>query len=337
MGRITGELEKLFHACDEAFYLCEQDRTVRTPEMLELYENVIAVSKVETSVLLLGESGTGKEVVAKWIHASGGRASEPFIKVNCGAIPGELLESELFGYEPGAFTGAKRSGKPGLFELAHRGTLLLDEIGEMPLYLQVKLLRVLQEFEITRVGGTEAKKLDVRVISATNQDLEKKVREGIFRKDLYYRINVIPIHIPPLRRRKEDIGPLAHHFLKLLRVQYGIKKGITPEAINRLKAYHWPGNLRELRNTLERAYVISKNENIEASDLCFSDEKLQNCEKRSLRQQLEFFEKEIIRKQLEQSRSLREAAKILKIDPATMTRKCRKYGLSLKSFRGIQA
>lgn len=208
----------------------------------------------DSSVLLRGESGTGKELFAHSVHNASERADGPFIKVNCAAIPSELLESELFGYEGGAFTGASKQGKPGKFELANNGSIFLDEIGDMPLSMQVKLLRVLQEREIERVGSTKSKPLDIRIISATNKDLEAAVRNGEFREDLYYRLNVLNIFIEPLRNRKEDILPLTEHLLKKLSSQMGVHvRGFTQGVGEALEEYGWPGNIRELENILERA------------------------------------------------------------------------------------
>lgn len=211
-------------------------------------------ARTDSSVLLVGESGTGKELFAHSIHNASERASGPFIKVNCAAIPYELLESELFGYEGGAFTGASKQGKPGKFELADSGSIFLDEIGDMPFPMQAKLLRVLQEREIERVGGTKSKTLDIRIISATNKDLETEVREGRFREDLYYRLNVMSVLIEPLRSRKEDILPLVEHLITKLSAQMGVHvKGISEGAKEALQEYSWPGNIRELENILERA------------------------------------------------------------------------------------
>lgn len=221
----------------------------------------------EASVCITGESGTGKEVVAEALHRSSSRSEGPLIKINCAAIPETLLESELFGYEGGAFTGAKSGGKPGKFELAKGGSLFLDEIGEMPLSMQVKLLRALQEREITRVGGTKPVKLDFRLITATNRDLEAMVAEGTFREDLFYRISVIPVTLPPLRQRREDIGLYAAYFLEELGRQYGRAYRISEEALDLLERYHWPGNVRELKNCMERAAVLTLEDTVRVEQL----------------------------------------------------------------------
>src|SRR5512134_1076831 len=220
-------------------------------------------SRTDSTVLLRGETGTGKELFAHAIHAAGARRAGPFIKMNCAAVPAELLESELFGYEEGAFTGARRGGKPGKFELASGGTLFLDEIGDMPLPMQAKLLRVLQEREVDRVGGTAPRPVDIRVIAATGRNLEELVGEGKFRADLYYRVNVIPIRIPPLRERLEDVPEVAREILAKLAAEEGEPvRRLSPEALAVLASYAWPGNVRELRNVLERTLAMSRGERI---------------------------------------------------------------------------
>jgi PAS domain S-box-containing protein len=222
---------------------------------------VLKASRTDSTVLLVGDTGTGKELFAHAIHSASQRRSGPFVKLNCAAVPAELLESELFGYEEGAFTGAKRGGKLGKFELASGGTLFLDEIGDMPLPMQAKLLRALQEREVERVGGTTTRSVDIRVIAATGKPLENLVKESKFRADLYYRIHVIPIHIPPLRGRREDIGPIADHFLTRISCETGeIRRSISPELMAILKSYNWPGNVRELQNVLQRAVAMTREE-----------------------------------------------------------------------------
>ena len=208
----------------------------------------------DSNVLIMGESGTGKELFAHAIHNASDRASGPFVKINCAAIPSELLESELFGYEGGAFTGAKKEGKVGKFELANGGSIFLDEIGDMPLQMQVKLLRVLQEREIERIGSTKTRPINVRIISATNKNLEEEVKSGNFREDLYYRLNVMSVNIEPLRKRKDDIRPLAKALVKKLSSQMGVHvDSISEKAMAALEAYDWPGNIRELENVIERS------------------------------------------------------------------------------------
>lgn len=224
-------------------------------------------ARTNSTILISGESGTGKELLAHAIHCASPRRNAPFIKVNCAAVPEHLLESELFGYEEGSFTGAKKGGKLGKFELADGGTIFLDEIGDMPLAMQAKLLRVLQEREVEKIGRTDVVRVDVRVIAATNKDLEQMVKDKEFREDLYYRLNVIDLHLPALRDRREDIPLLIEHFLKTLGTELGRKiKGITPQAESLLVQYDWPGNIRELRNSLERAIALSMNDVLDVED-----------------------------------------------------------------------
>ncbi|MFD2682472.1 sigma-54 interaction domain-containing protein [Bacillus seohaeanensis] len=225
------------------------------------------VSKTNATVLITGESGVGKEVIASYIHQNSERKTKPFIKVNCGALPESLLESELFGYEPGSFTGALHKTKRGMFELAHKGTIFLDEIGEIPVNLQVKLLRVLQEKEFHRLGGSSPIKVDVRILAATNQNLVKNVENGKFRQDLYYRLHVIPIHIPPLRERKEDILPLSLDFLTTYNEKFQQNKRISNEAMKAISSYDFPGNVRELQNLIERLSILSEQDEITNYDL----------------------------------------------------------------------
>jgi len=236
-------------------------------KMQELFKMIEVVSATASTILITGESGTGKELVAKAIHLNSPRAENQFVSVNCGAFTETLLESELFGYVKGAFTGAA-ANKKGLFEVADKGTIFLDEIGETSLAMQVKLLRVLQERTIRRVGGTEEIPVDVRIIAATNRDLQAMVRDGEFREDLYYRISVIPLQIPPLRHRRDDIPLLANHFLSRLNATMGKKiERLSAEALKRIEAYGWPGNVRELENAIERAFILETSEELSATYL----------------------------------------------------------------------
>jgi DNA-binding NtrC family response regulator len=239
----------------------------RGPRMREVLALVARVAPSTSTVLILGESGVGKDLIARALHEHSRRAQGPFVKINSGAIPETLLESELFGYEKGAFTGAVRS-KPGKFELADQGTLFLDEIGDVPLPIQVKLLRVLQERSFERLGGTRTLTVDVRLIAATNRNLRAALEEGTFREDLYYRLNVVPIDLPPLRAHKEDIPELAEHFLaRFAAAQAKPITGLAPAAIERLMAFDWPGNVRELENVIERAVTLSDGPRLEARDI----------------------------------------------------------------------
>jgi DNA-binding NtrC family response regulator len=238
-----------------------------SPAIRQLYAVVEKVADTPSTVLITGESGTGKELVARALHDNSSRHAGPFIKINCAAIPKTLMESELFGYEKGAFTGAVGS-KPGRFELAHGGTLFLDEIGEIPVEMQVKLLRVLQESEFERVGGIKTIKVDVRLLTATNRDLAVEIAGGGFRDDLYYRLNVVPIHLPALRERRQDIPLLVDHFIA--RFNERLKKQITgaePAAVERLVAHNWPGNIRELENVIERTILFCEGPRIRLEDL----------------------------------------------------------------------
>jgi PAS domain S-box-containing protein len=281
------------------------------------------VAKVEATVLITGESGVGKEVIARLIHDESPRARGPFIKINCGAIPRELLESELFGHEAGSFTGALRKGKPGLIELAHRGTLLLDEIGEMPLELQVKLLHVIQDRALTRVGATQPIAIDIRILAATNRDLQAMVDARTFRADLFYRLNVVPLEIPPLRARRDDITPLIEHTLRALNESYGSDKRLDPRALSALQRYDWPGNVREVRNIVERLVVMSPGRRIGLSDLPIhvaagigapADDV-------DFRRQVERFERALLVDAVERCGTTRAAARYLGISQPTLVRK----------------
>src|SRR2546425_524066 len=230
-----------------------------SPQMRAVRAVIENIADTDATVLIRGESGVGKDLVARAIHSASGRGHGPFVKVNCAAIPPGLLESELFGHEKGAFTGAHRR-KPGQFEYANKGTIYLDEIAELPLALQAKLLHVLQDFRFMRVGGHQAIEVDARVIAATNRDLEEAIARGEFREDLYYRLNVVEVRIPPLRERREDIAPLVSRFLALFNQQYDRNKGVSPETMARLIEYPWPGNVRELENIIRRIVVLSDGE-----------------------------------------------------------------------------
>ena len=239
--------------------------------MRDLLRTAEQVAPSSATVTIYGESGVGKEVIAQYIHQKSKRANQIFLPINCSAIPESLAESEFFGYEKGAFTGARRTGKLGFFEIANRGTLFLDEVGELSLSLQAKLLRVLESGQFSRIGGDTVIRSDTRIICATNRDLKQMVADGTFREDLYYRLNVLPIHIPPLRERKEDILPLATHFLQEINQQHGGNRVFSPETIHSMKAYPWPGNVRELRNIVERMAIINEGDII-TSGTCFFTE-----------------------------------------------------------------
>lgn len=305
----------------------------RSHVMERLVDECRHIAKVDSTVLLTGESGVGKEVFAQAIHAYSLRKNEPFIRVNCGAIPETLMESELFGYEKGAFTGADQKGKPGLFELAHKGSIFLDEVTELPYNMQVKLLRVLQEREIMRVGGTRTLSVDVRVIAATNQNIHELVRKNLFREDLYYRLNVIPLEIPPLRHRTLDIIPLAIHFLHVYNQMYKLDKTFTKEAFHVLESYHWPGNVRELQNMVERLVVTARGDQIGARDVLGNlyDRKPQEMDKKPiireivpLREAIEEVEAQLIQMALQKYGTAARAAQVLGVSPATLSRRMQK-------------
>jgi len=304
--------------------------------MIEIYEIIDRIAETDATVLVLGETGVGKEVVAREIHKNSLRKNGPFIKVNCASIPESLFESELFGYDKGAFTGAISKGKPGLLELAHNGTIFLDEIGELPLSAQPKLLRVLQEKKIIRVGGTESKRIDVRVIAATNKDLEKEVEKGTFREDLFYRLNVIPIKVPPLRKRREDIPLLSKHFLDLYNSKYNKTKTLSDTAFQLLKWYSWPGNVRQLKNLIERLvlicpYDIITDDYISRFIKKEEIEELYNIgrEEITLDEAVSIIERQLIYRALKKYGTTRNAAKVLGVSQPTIVRKAKKYDINL--------
>ena len=300
--------------------------------MLEVLAMVDRVAAMDATVLLLGETGVGKEQIAKYIYKASPRHGERFLTVNCGAIPPNLIESELFGYDKGAFTGANKEGKLGLFELADKGTVFLDEIGELPLDMQVKLLRVLQEQQVVRVGGSEPVSINVRILAATNRDLEEMVRQKTFREDLYYRLNVVPITIPPLRDRRDDILPFTRAFLDELNKKYNLNKQFTPAALQALLDYDWPGNVRELRNLVERMVIMSRDDLIRPSDLPFRGSwtpgglpEADLDQPMDLRQEMETLELKAINRAYAKYGNVRQAAASLMMDPSTFVRKRRKY------------
>ncbi len=294
--------------------------------MLDVRDAADKVASVDSPVMLRGESGVGKEVIAKYIHHQSKRSKGAFIKVNCGAIPASLMESEFFGYESGAFTGASKEGKPGYFEMADKGTLFLDEIGDMPLDLQVKLLRALEEQEFRRVGGVKTIRSDVRIITATNQDLEEMVAQKEFRKDLYYRLQVYPILIPPLRERKEEIPFFIEHFLQRYQEKNAIQIQITREASQLLYQYDWPGNIRELINVMERMAISCANGEIRPDHL--PREMFGNLGKiipKTFQEEVELFEFQGMKRALALHKSTRKAAKALQMSQPTFVRKMKQY------------
>ncbi|HPT69496.1 MAG TPA: sigma 54-interacting transcriptional regulator [Syntrophomonas sp.] len=348
-GRDVTELMRLKQEVELAknlskHYEEELKKVVQSGEMIvnssktkELLDLAMRLGKVDSTVLIYGESGVGKELIARELHKNSNRKDKPLININCAAIPETLLESELFGYESGAFSGAKKGGKMGIFELASGGTLFLDEIGEMPPTLQSKLLRAIQEKEILRVGATNPIKIDVRLITATNRDLWEMTRRGQFRQDLYYRLNVVPIYVPPLRERKEEIPALTFHFLHLFNEQYGMNKKIDERMIASLLDYDWPGNVRELRNAIERAIVTNPDEiirsiklggNINESEMEFSmgNDEVGGID---LKEKVNAYEKDLLQRYVQIYKSSRKVAKALNVSQTTVVRKAAQYGISL--------
>ena len=305
--------------------------TGRNPAMLALYDQIGRVADLKTTVLIQGESGTGKELVARAIHASGIRKTKPFVAINCGAIPESLLESELFGHVRGAFTGAAVD-KAGLFEQADGGTLLLDEVGEMPPSLQVKLLRVLQEGEIRRVGGGQPKQVDVRVISATARDLQAEVRAGRFREDLFFRLNVFTLQLPPLRERLDDLPLLADQFVRSCSARIGREPTprLASSALRQLMAHGWPGNVRELENVIERSLVLCDGDQLNECCLTsvISETDQPGTDNLSIKQAERTMEMDLIRRALDRTGGNRtQAAKILEISHRALQYKLKEYGL----------
>ncbi|MEC2070976.1 sigma-54 interaction domain-containing protein [Alkalihalophilus marmarensis] len=351
------ELRENYHTLQEKMGLYEsqieellekegQDRDVilKSKAIKRVWELVKRVSDSEATVVFLGESGVGKNVFARALHNGSSRVSMPFIEVNCSSIPEALFESEMFGYESGSFTGAHKKGKPGMIELADGGTLFLDEIGELPLSMQAKLLKVLQEKTVTRIGGLKPHKIDFRLIASTNQNLEEMVRSGSFRQDLYYRLHVIPIEIPPLRKRKDDILLLIQHYLHSFNKKYNVHKHLQALALDELLAYDWPGNVRELENTMERLVLTSEKDRIEISDLPILIHKQQHnsMEEATASQSNEAInastykeamaqvEKHWLEHALKQCKTTYEMAELLGLSQSTVVRKLHKYNLNSK-------
>lgn len=351
-GRDITELNRLKQEVEQAYSLSKhyeeelKRATMASREMViysekskEVFDLIVRVAKVDSTVLVYGESGVGKELIMRELHNNSPRKNKPFLSINCAAIPESLLESELFGYNSGAFSGARKEGKMGIFELANGGTLCLDEIGELPLNLQAKLLRVIQEKEISRIGGTASIHVDVRIITATNRDLWDMVTKRQFREDLYYRLHVVPISVPPLRERKEEIPALVFHFLKTFNEKYGMNKVLDEKLMAAFMDYHWPGNVRELRNVIERAVVTSSeavitaikleghNEEVSGEYLGTKDH-LPNIE---LREKVALYEKKLIQQYVDIYKTSRKAAEALGVSQTTIVRKAGQYGIDLGS------
>lgn len=311
------------------------DIICKSVKMQKIVSTAIHVASNDATILIQGDSGTGKEVIANIIQSHGDRRNKPFIKINCSTIPENLLESELFGYEKGAFTGAHDKGKIGFFELANEGTLFLDEIDTIPMQLQPKLLRILQEREFYRIGGSNQIKVDIRVIAATNSNLQDLVRDGKFRKDLYYRLNVVPIFIPPLKERADDILPLADHFLKIFNKKYSANKKISTFGQRMLTQYTWPGNVRELENFIERLVVSVDEDTIDETHLQAALSPVHSTRyaeiddaSQSLKDLTESFEKNVILEYMKRYPNSVELANALGIDKTTLNRKIKRYHIT---------
>jgi PAS domain S-box-containing protein len=325
--KYKGIIEELKLQIAENDYIIAEDEN-----MLNLLLLAKRVARVDTTVLIIGETGSGKEVLAKYIYNNSRRKDMPFIKINCGAIPDNLIESEFFGYADGSFTGASKGGKMGIFEAANNGTLLLDEVGELPLHIQVKLLRVLQDGQFERIGSNNTIKVNVRIIASTNRNLEQMVEKGLFREDLFYRLNVVPLKAVPLRERKSSIIPLVEYFVNVFNEKYGLKKAISKDALKYLYEYNWPGNVRELRNFVEMLVVTTVDDIISTSNLpknIIGHEKgntiIMENNITTLSDALDKVEKDLIFRAFEKHRNVRAAAKELGIDASTFVRKRRKY------------
>jgi two-component system response regulator AtoC len=329
--RLKGEIRKEYQF---------SNIVAKSPNMMEIFSTIKKIADYKTTCLLMGESGTGKELIARAIHYNSSRADKPFITVNCGAIPENLLESELFGHLKGSFTGAIRT-KKGLFEEADLGTLFLDEIGELPLLLQVKLLRALQEEEIRRVGDVNPIKINVRIVAATIKDLAREVEQGTFREDLFYRLNVLPIHLPPLRDRKEDIPIMVDYFVDKYTKKLSVKvKGVAPEVMGVFMEYDWPGNVRELENTIERAMVLATSDRLLVENLPASVRTSHgstvgfarfDSEDLSIKKATRMIEENLIAKALQKSQGNRtKAAKLLEISHRALLYKIKQYRLDDK-------
>ncbi|PUU86553.1 sigma 54-interacting transcriptional regulator [Halanaerobium sp.] len=346
------EVRKLYNTIHETPKIEFNDIIHQSEKMDQLIEYAKRSAKNDSTIFIRGESGTGKELFARAIYSASSRSQEPFVAVNCAALPDSLLESELFGYEEGSFTGAKKGGKQGLFEIADKGTIFLDEIGEMSAHLQAKLLRTLEQNQIRKVGGDQMINIDVRVIAATNRKIEEMIRENKFREDLYYRLNVIPIIIPPLRERREDLFALSKYFIWKITNKMRIpNKHLSPAAKKKIMSYDWPGNVRELKNVLERAINFVSSLEITADDIIFDRLRLQNNnylnreagdynedsllkgnyvdikEISSIKKMVGELEKLVISHTLNEEQSLRKAAEVLGVSHTTVLNKAKKYDL----------
>jgi transcriptional regulator of aroF, aroG, tyrA and aromatic amino acid transport len=343
IGKDMQEIKMLAQSISQPSHVSFSDIIGENPVIKEAISFAQKIGMTDSIVSIRGESGTGKELFARAIHAVSEREG-PFIPINCAALPEPLLESELFGYVSGAFTGAKKEGKAGLFEMANGGSIFLDEIGEMPSGVQAKILRVIQEKSVRRIGGSKEIPINTRIITATNKNLEQMVKERLFREDLYYRINVLPIHVPPLRERPDDIASLVEHFLFQLDSKLNKNaQSLTKEALNKLLRHGWPGNVRELKNVIERAAILCNSDQIEADYILFSFEigkskkEMKNqfhpgtLKGHSLQALLDLYEKQIICESLESFESIRKAAKSLSISHTALLNKLKKHNLRMET------
>lgn len=340
---LEGELQRRLQETEDLLEMIkqqmQQEHSVDSPLLLgtsQAMQSVLkiikAVALLNVTILLSGETGVGKSVYARYIHNMSPQNNQPFIQINCGAVPAELIESELFGYAPGSFTGANAKGKEGLLAAAKKGTLFLDEISEMPQALQVKLLHILQERKYIRIGETTERPFKARIIAASNKDLKTLVEQGLFREDLYYRLNVIPIKIPALRERRADIPLLTTHFLQLANDKYSFHKKISEQAMIKLQNYSWPGNVRELENTVERLVIVAGKDLIDAEDIKSIIPEMQfdivpSGNEKKLKDIMESVEKEVFRRVLEEQKTTRKIAEELGIDQSTVVKKLKKYQL----------
>lgn len=324
-----------FQNISQSFLLPEQtefQNLVIGPTTFPLFQLADKVAKTDAKVLLQGETGVGKSLIAKYIHSRSTRSKEIFMEINCGAIPEHLVEAELFGYEPGSFTGALKQGKVGILEKANGGTLFLDEIGDLPLELQVKLLKVVEENRFMRVGSGEMKQVDVRIITATHRDLVSLVRQGAFREDLYYRLNIVTFEVPPLRKRKEEIVPLLELYLNEFNKKYNELKKMTPECFEWLSNYSWPGNIRELANLVERLVVTTFKETIDVGDLPpFIQPVFMSTEPKTLKEAVANLERALITEALKNYGTTRAAANVLGISQSAIVQKMKKFHIRVEN------
>ncbi len=327
------ELKDLRQSSNETFsHNSEHSSIYSSDRMRKVFTIIDRVAKTDAKVLLQGETGVGKTMIAKYMHEHSNRSKGSFLELNCGAFPASLIEAELFGYEPGAFTGALTKGKKGLLEVADNGTLFLDEIGDLPLELQVKLLKVIEDQAFIPIGSSKLKHINVRIIAASHKNIKRLVETGEFREDLYYRLNVVPIQIPSLRQRREEIIHLAQHFIESFNQEYETSKSLSIEALDALHEYEWPGNIRELKNLIERLVVITPSERIEVDDLPYELVESRNKQDSQyeediipLKEAVDQVERQLITKALRKYKTTRKAAEVLEVSQSTIVQKMKKW------------